>query len=112
VPLDIVIEAPEAIASAWRAEQQPSVFAQVWQEDGAEILDGFVRISDAQLDRAAGTLNVGLRPHFFTDRRRSDGRSEAILVVAAAAFPAAGPSPRVAQEISFRAFPYELASDS
>jgi len=81
--IEVTVRIPENVQRVLSVSVAPAVWAQVWQGGGGEILDGFVRL-DASLDGAGEMLTVLLTPRSFTRERRSDGRYEAILVVATA----------------------------
>lgn len=80
--LEVTLTTPDNLRREMSDSVEPTAWAQVWQDGGGEILDGFVRLQ-ADLDGARETLTVLLTPESFTRERRSDGLYEAILVVAA-----------------------------
>ncbi|MBI3940599.1 MAG: M23 family metallopeptidase, partial [Acidobacteria bacterium] len=77
-----VLALPDSLIEAFSRGSNILVFAETAGGGGEEILDTFEPFV-GEVDPAAKMLRVALPAHVFTDKRRSDGRFEAILTAAA-----------------------------
>ena len=88
--MTVSVEIPAEFESALPPGQRPALWVQQYQDEGEDLLDGFLPLPAT---RSGGQLVASLPPDAFTDRRNGDAVHEAIVVLGAVA--AAGPSAMV-----------------
>lgn len=84
--LTVSANVPAELAQRLQSKDEPSVFVQVFQDGGEEVLDSF-ELVPATYDAATKTLRFELQPGMFTNRRTADETWEAVVIVGSFARP-------------------------
>lgn len=77
----VTLNIPDEFLNSFTSEDQPQVFAQIYQESEMDILDNF-EIVDSVFDESSKTITVQIDSSAHTNTRSLDDSYEAILLVA------------------------------